>query len=53
MATLGYIFRGVSKKMYFFIKIESYDLRDFLITNLFIIDTSKRIKDEKCYLVFQ
>ena len=54
MAVLGYIFRGVNKKMYFGYKkkkkSESYGLHDFFITKFFIIRTSKRIKDEKCYI---
>ena len=53
VAALGYIFRGVSKEMYFKYKkkkIESCSLHDFFIIKFFIIRTSKRIKDEKCYI---
>ena len=39
----------VSKKIHFgFKKKESCGLRDFLITSLSIVSTSKRIKDMKC-----
>ena len=50
LAALGYIFKGVCKKIYFFIKYKSCGLCDFLITNLSIIGTNKRIKDEKYYI---
>ena len=56
VAALGYIFRGGQWEDVFWVlikkkkKSESCGLHDFFIIKFFIIRTSKRIKDEKCYI---
>ena len=53
VATLGYIYRGGSVRRCILgikKKGESCGLHDFFIIKFFIIRTSKRIKDEKCYI---